>query len=60
MSGNVYEWVEDIHMYDSVTNRILMGGSWFLGATTCSWKGFSYATGGTSYAHYGFRIVCNE
>jgi predicted outer membrane repeat protein len=60
MSGNVYEWVEDIHMYDSVTNRILMGGSWFLGATTCSWKDFSYATGGTSYAHYGFRIVCNE
>lgn len=60
MSGNVCEWVEDIHMYDSVTNRILMGGSWFLGATTCSWKDFSYATGGTSYAHYGFRIVCNE
>lgn len=60
MSGNVYEWVEDEHMDSFGTNRILMGGSWFLGATTCSWKDFSYATGGTSYAHYGFRIVCNE
>lgn len=60
MSGNVYEWVEDEHMYDSVSNRILMGGSWFLGATACSWKDFSFATGGTSYAHYGFRIICNE
>ena len=60
MSGNVYEWVEDEHMDGWVTNRILMGGSWFLGATTCSWKDFSCATGGTSYAHYGFRIVCNE
>lgn len=60
MSGNVYEWVKDEYRDGLVTNRILMGGSWFVGATTCSWKDFSYATGGTSYAHYGFRIVCNE
>lgn len=60
MSGNVYEWVEDEHMDNHVTNRILMGGSWFIGASACSWKDFSYATGETSYAHYGFRIVCNE
>jgi|GEM_PF-1238439 len=60
MSGNVYEWVEDEHMDSFGTNRILMGGSWFVGANTCSWKDFSFATGGTSYAHYGFRIVCNE
>ncbi len=60
MSGNVYEWVEDLVMNGSDTNRILMGGSWFFGAYTCSWKNFSHAQEKNSYAHYGFRIVCNE
>lgn len=60
MSGNVYEWVEDLVMNGSDTNRILMGGSWFFGAYSCSWKNFSHAQEKNSYDHYGFRIVCNE
>lgn len=60
MSGNVYEWVEDLVMNGVDTNRILMGGSWFFGAYTCSWKNFSHAKEENSYDHYGFRIVCNE
>lgn len=60
MSGNVYEWVQDLVMNGSDTNRILMGGSWLFEAYTCSWKNFSHAQEENSYAHYGFRIVCNE
>lgn len=64
MSGNVYEWVEDLVMNGSDTNRILMGGSWYFGANKCSWKAdqddLMHAQEKNSYAHYGFRIVCNE
>lgn len=64
MSGNVYEWVEDSVMNGSDTNRILMGGSWYFGANKCSWKAdqddLMHAQEKNSYAHYGFRIVCNE
>lgn len=60
MSGNVYEWVADLVRNGSDTNRILMGGSWRFEAYTCSWKNFSHAQEENSYAHYGFRIVCNE
>lgn len=61
MSGNVYEWVQDLVMNGSDTNRILMGGSWFWGANRCSWKAdLMHAQEKNSYAHYGFRIVCNE
>lgn len=59
MSGNVYEWVEDLVMNGS--NRILMGGSWRFEANRCSWKAdLMHAQEKDSYAHYGFRIVCNE
>lgn len=64
MSGNVYEWVEDLVMNGSDTNRILMGGSWYFGANKCSWKAdqddLMHAQEKNSFAHYGFRIVCNE
>lgn len=61
MSGNVYEWVEDLVMNGSDTNRILMGGSWYFSANRCSWKAdLMHAQERNSYAHYGFRIVCNE
>lgn len=61
MSGNVYEWVQDLVMNGSDTNRILMGGSWYFSANRCSWKAdLMHAQEKNSYAHYGFRIVCNE
>ena len=56
MSGNVWEWCEDLYEPSS-SRRVLRGGSWFSDAGSCrvSYRGFSDPAYGDD--SIGFRLV---
>jgi len=63
MSGNVWEWCEDMwiqDMQDSSDNRYLRvnrGGGWNYYAISCSINSRLYFSQGNKYRNLGFRVV---
>lgn len=55
MSGNVWEWCQDWHMYGS--SRVLRGGSWYYGARHCRVSSRDDYNPNYGGSNYGLRLA---
>jgi formylglycine-generating enzyme required for sulfatase activity/predicted small secreted protein len=55
MSGNVFEWCQDVH---SGTNRVARDGGWSSAASSCAIASGGYNTPTGWSNNSGFRVVC--
>jgi len=60
MSGNMWEWCEDLDLYNNFSYRVFRGGSWYYDA---GYVRVSYRSGDTPDSRsidLGFRLACSS
>jgi formylglycine-generating enzyme required for sulfatase activity len=59
MSGNVWEWCQDLIVYKYSSERVFRGGSWYIDAGYCAVTYSHSNDPGTRGIGIGFRLACS-